>query len=199
MKNKQAELIARLSNRELHKQLFLTQILLLVISTILGFILFDHYSSFTKIFRMEWKIIYIGVSAGLIVVLLDLVMMKLLPEAYHNDGGINERIFTSLSYPMIAVVALLVAISEELLFRGVLQTHVGLIWTSVLFALVHYRYLFHPFLFINIILLSFFIGFIFEMTGNLYVTISMHFTIDFILGLIIKMTKGKNLDRKREE
>ncbi|MGE8077919.1 CPBP family intramembrane glutamic endopeptidase [Peribacillus loiseleuriae] len=199
MKNKQAELIARLSNHELHKQLFLTQILLLVISAILGFILFDHYSSFTKIFRMEWQIIYIGVSAGLIVVLLDLVMMKLLPEAYHNDGGINERIFTSLSYPMIAVVALLVAISEELLFRGVLQTHIGLIWTSVLFALVHYRYLFHPFLFINIILLSFFIGFIFEMTGNLYVTISMHFTIDFILGLIIKMTKGKNLDRKREE
>ncbi|KMY50630.1 CPBP family intramembrane glutamic endopeptidase [Peribacillus loiseleuriae] len=199
MKNKQAELIARLSNHELHKQLFLTQILLLVISAILGIILFDYYSSFMKLFRMEWKIIYIGVSAGLIVVLLDLVMMKRLPEAYHNDGGINERIFTSLSCPMIAVVALLVAISEELLFRGVLQTHIGLIWTSVLFALVHYRYLFHPFLFINIILLSFFIGFIFEMTGNLYVTISMHFTIDFILGLIIKLTKGKNLDRKREE
>ncbi|MFJ7975262.1 lysostaphin resistance A-like protein [Peribacillus sp. NPDC096379] len=199
MKNKQAELIGRLSNQELHKQLFLTQILLLVISAILGFILFDYFSSFTKIFRMEWKIIYIGVSAGITVVLLDLVMMKLLPEAYHNDGGINERIFTSLSYPMIAVVALSVAISEEVLFRGVLQTHIGLIWTSVLFALVHYRYLFHPFLFVNIILLSFFIGFIFEMTGNLYVTISMHFTIDFILGLIIKMTKGKNLDRKREE
>ncbi|MGX2960263.1 CPBP family intramembrane glutamic endopeptidase [Peribacillus sp. JNUCC 23] len=199
MKNKQAELIGRLSNQELHKQLFLTQILLLVISAILGFILFDYFSSFTKIFRMEWKIIYIGVSAGITVVLLDLVMMKLLPEAYHNDGGINERIFTSLSYPMIAVVALSVAISEEVLFRGVLQTHIGLIWTSVLFALVHYRYLFHPFLFANIILLSFFIGFIFEMTGNLYVTISMHFTIDFILGLIIKMTKGKNLDRKREE
>lgn len=199
MKNKQAELIGRLSNQELHKQLFLTQILLLVISAILGFILFDYFSSFTKIFRMEWKIIYIGVSAGLAVVLLDLVMMKLLPEAYFNDGGINERIFTSLSYPMIAVVALSVAISEEVLFRGVLQTHIGLIWTSVLFAFVHYRYLFHPFLFVNIILLSFFIGFIFEMTGNLYVTISMHFTIDFILGIIIKMTNGKNLDRKREE
>ena len=167
MKNKQAELIGRLTNQELQKQVFLTQILLLSISTILGFILFDDLASFTKIFHIEWDIMYIGVSAGLIVVLLDLVMMKLLPEAYHNDGGINERIFTSLSYPMIAVVALLVAISEELLFRGVLQTNIGLIWTSVLFALVHYRYLFHPFLFVNIFILSFFIGFIFEMTGKL--------------------------------
>ncbi len=180
-------------------QLFFTQILLLVISVILGFWLFDDFSSFTKIFHSEWKIIYIGVSAGLIVVLFDLVLMKLLPESYYNDGGINERIFTSLSYPMVAVVASMVAVSEELLFRGVLQTHIGLLWTSVLFALVHYRYLFHPFLFVNIIVVSFFIGFIFEMTGNLYVTISMHFTIDFILGLIIKVKKGKNLDRKRED
>ena len=84
------------------------------------------------------------------------------------------------------LIAALVAISEEILFRGVIQTNTGLIISSIIFAVVHYRYLFNWFLFTNIILLSFLIGYIYLVTNNLVVTIVMHFFIDFILGLIIK-------------
>lgn len=190
MKNKQAEIIKQLTDKELHMNLFFTQIILLMISAGLGIFLFNDISSFFGLFRLkDWDIVTIGGSAAALVILFDILMMKLLPDSYRDDGGVNERIFKSLSIPMIFVVALSVSLSEEILFRGIIQTHAGLFWSSLIFALVHYRYLFNWFLFVNITVLSFFIGLIFEVTDNLLVTIFTHFLIDFILGIIVK-TKG---------
>ena len=84
------------------------------------------------------------------------------------------------------MIAAVVAIGEEILFRGVIQTHFGLIAIELIFALVHYRYLFNWFLFVNIIALSFLIGFIYLQTENILVTIFMHFLIDFLIGCIIR-------------
>lgn len=187
MKNKQGEIIKMLSDKELHLNLLFTQAILLVISLILAVMLFDDAASFFALFQVrDWNILIVGGTAAIVVIGWDLLMMRILPESYQDDGGVNERIFKSLSYPMIFLVALLVAVSEEILFRGVIQTHLGLFWTSLIFALVHYRYLFNCFLFVNITVLSFFIGIIFDVTENLLVTIFAHFLIDFILGIITK-------------
>jgi membrane protease YdiL (CAAX protease family) len=102
---------------------------------------------------------------------------------------LNERIFKNRNILHILIIALFVAFSEELLFRGIIQTKVGLILASIIFAIIHYRYLFNWFLFVNIVVLSFFIGLIFECTDNLAVTISMHFVIDFLLGVYIKFKR----------
>ncbi|MBM7694730.1 membrane protease YdiL (CAAX protease family) [Peribacillus deserti] len=187
MKNKQAEIIKTLSDRELVFHLLLTQFLLVVLSVGLGIVLFDNWSEFESLFTLnDSRIWTIGLPAGLIVVGLDLLLMKLVPESLYDDGGINERIFKSLSVPMLIIIPLLIAVCEELLFRGVIQTHTGLVWASIIFALVHYRYLFKWYLLVNMIVLSFLIGFIFSWTGNLMVSIMVHFIIDFLLGLIIK-------------
>lgn len=209
MKNKQAELIKQLTDKQLLYNLFLTQIILLTIAFFLGIILFKDVSTFFNLFNFkDMNILLIGVSAGLLVVLFDVFLMKVTPISYQDDGGVNERIFSKLPYFMIFIVALLVAISEELLFRGVLQSHLGLVWTSIIFAAIHYRYLFNWFLFVNVLVLSFFIGFLFEWTQNILVTMTAHFLIDFILGLLIRrkylkqmvLEKGGDLDEscKRE-
>lgn len=188
MKKKYEEIIKELSDRELMFHLYVTQIVLLVISLVLGWILFDSFSSFAELFKWEDRHIWtIGGVAGLVVVLFDLLLMRILPPSYYDDGGLNERLFHNKSVLQIAIIAAMVSISEEVLFRGVIQTHFGLVVTSILFALIHYRYLFNWFLFLNITLLSFLIGFIYDVTGNLLVTIFMHFLIDFMLGTIIKL------------
>ncbi|MFE0505726.1 CPBP family intramembrane glutamic endopeptidase [Peribacillus butanolivorans] len=198
MKNKQAELIKQLTDKQLLYNLFLTQIILLTLAFFLGIILFNDRSTFFDLFIFnDLNILLFGIPAGIIVVLFDLFMMRVTPSSYQDDGGINERIFSSLSYSMIFVVALVVAISEELLFRGVLQTHLGLLWTSIIFAAVHYRYLFNWFLFLNVLVLSFFIGFLFEWTNNLLVTITAHFLIDFILGVLIRRKQAKRVEQER--
>jgi len=187
MKDRYKETVAGLTEKELLFHLIATQILLLTISAILGMILFDSFNEFEGLFIWrDWNILLVGLTGGAAVVVMDFIFMKYLPKSYYDDGGLNERIFRNRSVVQIMLIAALVAISEEILFRGVIQTNTGLIISSIIFAVVHYRYLFNWFLFTNIILLSFLIGYIYLVTNNLVVTIVMHFFIDFILGLIIK-------------
>jgi uncharacterized protein len=189
MKKKYFELINGLTDKDLLFHLYMTQIILCVISLILGFIFFDHFSYLRSISLKDFQIISIGLPAGIIVVTADIILMKWLPSSFYDDGGLNERIFKNRNILHIFIIALFVAFSEELLFRGIIQTKVGLIIASVIFAIIHYRYLFNWFLFVNIVLLSFFIGLIFEWTDNLAVTIGMHFVIDFLLGIYIKFKR----------
>ncbi|KON87197.1 membrane protein [Sporosarcina globispora] len=200
MKKRYADIIKELTDKELLFHLYLTQVLLLSISLILSFILFNSFEEFQDLFVFPDKnILVFGVAAGAAVVLIDLVLMKNLPHEMYDDGGLNEKIFQTRNFLHIAFIAAVVAFSEELLFRGVIQTHFGLVFSSIIFALVHYRYLFNWFLFVNIITLSFFIGYIYHITNNLLVTIVMHFLIDFLLGVLIRKRYLKRTKRKVEE
>ncbi|MFE8702639.1 CPBP family intramembrane glutamic endopeptidase [Cytobacillus sp. FJAT-54145] len=197
MKNKYSDLINDLSDRELIFHLMATQILLVVISFILGIFLFESFTEFDSLFVWtDPTILYVGGLAGLLVVLLDIGLMRILPKSYYDDGGLNKKLFANKSILQIALISIMVATTEEILFRGVLQTHFGLFVSSIIFALIHYRYLFNWFLFTNIIVLSFFIGYIYLLTGNLLVTIFMHFVIDFLLGIVIKFSNKKKLDEQ---
>lgn len=187
-KDQYRELINGLSDKELSFHLLLTQFLLLAVSFILGVFLFDGFTDFLDLFNWNDPLIWqVGTLAGISVVILDLTLMKFLPPSAYDDGGLNERIFRNKNIFQIFIITAFVAVSEEILFRGIIQTHTGLIISSVVFALVHYRYLFNWFLFLNIIFLSFVIGYIYMKTGNLAVTIIMHFIIDFLLGLTISI------------
>ncbi|MCM3724437.1 CPBP family intramembrane metalloprotease [Neobacillus cucumis] len=198
MKRKYSQIITDLTDKELLYHLYLTQIILLSISLILGAILYDHFSYIQNINLTDYHILTIGIPAGVLIVLADVLLMKLLPASFYDDGGLNERIFKNRHVFHTFVIALFVAFSEELLFRGIIQTKVGLVLASVIFAIIHYRYLFNWYLFFNIILLSFLIGFIYKWTGNLAVTIMMHFVIDFLLGVYIKFRLTSD-DMNREE
>lgn len=198
MKRKYNQIITDLTDKELLYHLYLTQVILLVISIILGAILFDHFSYLQNIDSSDEQILTIGIPAGVIIVIADILLMKWLPASYYDDGGLNERIFKNRHVVHTFVIAFFVAFSEELLFRGIIQAKVGLIMASIIFAIIHYRYLFNWYLFLNIILLSFLIGFIYEWTGNLAVTIMMHFVIDFLLGVYIKFRKTTD-EQNREE
>jgi hypothetical protein len=200
MKSKYEELIDELSDKELLKHLYMTQVILGVLSIIIGSLLFDSLTSFLE--HLDWNdplIWWVGAPAGLLIVCIDALFMKFLPSSYYDDGGLNEKLFSKRKGWEILFIAAIVSTCEEILFRGVIQTHFGLIVSSLIFAVIHYRYLFNWFLFLNIILLSFLIGVIYEWTGNLLVTIVMHFVIDALLGFIIKRKERIREERERNE
>mgnify|MGYP001207957566 CR=1 FL=1 len=185
---KQNEMIKLLSDKELKLQLFISQLLLIILSVILSLFFFDSFSDWKTYFIWNPSdIITYGFLVGIIIVFIDIILMKFVPSKYYDDGGINKRIFRNTSIPYIFVITLFIAVAEELLFRGVLQTTFGYIIASLIFALVHFRYLNKLFLFSSILLISFLLGFIFEITNNLSVTIVTHFTVDFLLGVIISL------------
>ncbi len=189
----QSEIIKRMTDKELRKQLIFSQLVLLIISLLLSFILFDTMAKWLILFRFNLhEIAYYGVLPGLIIVAIDIILIYLFPKKYYDDGGINDRIFKNRSIIEIFTISLMVAVSEELLFRGVIQTTFGYVIASTIFALVHIRYLKKPVLLLSVLIVSFYIGYIFVLTENLFVTITAHFFVDFLLGLVIRF-KGEVL------
>jgi uncharacterized protein len=126
MKRKYNELISSLTDKELMFQLYLTQMILLIVSFILGILFYDHFSYLKHLNWIDFHIISIGIPSGIAVVIVDIILMKWLPSSYYDDGGLNERIFRNKNILHILLIAALVAFSEELLFRGIIQTKVGL-------------------------------------------------------------------------
>ncbi|WP_064091061.1 CPBP family intramembrane glutamic endopeptidase [Rossellomorea aquimaris] len=188
---KQGDIIKQLTKKELTFHLYFTQILLLTISFVLGIFLYDEWTEFWGQFYFSQEILTIGMTSGLLVVLLDIFLMRILPVKYYDDGGVNEQIFTNRNTLEIALLALIISVSEEILFRGVIQFHFGIILSSLIFAIIHIRYWAHWFLMINVIILSFWIGCVYEYTNNIVVTIVMHFVIDFLLGLYMRSKAGQ--------
>ncbi|HWO75833.1 MAG TPA: CPBP family intramembrane glutamic endopeptidase [Bacillus sp. (in: firmicutes)] len=189
---KQSEIIKSLTDRQLLLNLYVTQIILLIITMILSFIFYGNLS--TPFSFIQWNDGYayvIGFTAGVLVVGIDVLLTKLLPPEFYDDGGINERIFLKRHPLHILFLAIIIGISEELLFRGILQNTVGWFWASVIFALIHFRYLSHWYLSLNITVLSFFIGYVYILSENLIAPIILHITVDFLLGLFLKIQKKR--------
>lgn len=193
---RQAELIKQMTDKEIVLNVYISQGMMLLIALILGWIWFDSWSSFFQLFQWDFReIILIGGGVAVIVILVDLLLYKCLPKAMTDDGGINERVFSNRHIVHIFFIAALVACTEEILFRGVLQTNIGLIPASLIFAFIHFRYLNKIVLFTLAIVLSFLLGLLFQWTGNLLVPIFAHFLIDFVLGTMI-MLKSKKKEGK---
>src|SRR5699024_3353469 len=190
---KQADIVKQLSSAELKKSVLYTQLILFGLSLILSLFLFNTFTDWFNLFKLNMsEIFYYGVIPAIIVVLINIILDGFIPKHYLDDRGINEKLFSGQSIFSIFIIAATVAIAEELLFRGVIQSTYGYIFASLLFALIHIRYLKKPVLLVAVVGMSFYIGYLYEITHNLNVTITAHFLIDFILGLLIKYkTRGE--------
>ncbi|MFB9972957.1 CPBP family intramembrane metalloprotease [Allobacillus sp. SKP2-8] len=182
-RKKQAELIQELTDQELVWNVVASQLIFLFLAAIASFFLFSWNELF-GLFDFQWMEIFLyGLIPGTVVVIIDLLLIRFVPKKHWDDGGVNEKIFRSLNAGQILLLATVIGISEEFLFRGVIHTELGYIVASSIFALVHVRYLRKPVLLVSVILLSFLIGYMYEITGNLLVPIVAHIWIDFLLGI----------------
>lgn len=103
----------------------------------------------------------------------------------------------------LAIVAVLPAIGEELLFRGVLQkliqrmtrnSHWGIWITAILFSALHLQF----FGFLPRMLLGALFGYLLEWTGTLWLPIIAHF-INNAAGVIIFFVTGEGLEPDKAE
>lgn len=180
--------IGTLDNKVIIYNLYLTQALTLLLAFLLYFI-FDQYSPNEVIgllipdnlFRSS---IY-GFIVAAIIIVLNILLDKKLPEEVLDDGGINEKIFSNISIVNIAVIAIVVAFSEELLFRGILQSTLGIFFSSLLFALIHFRYLKKVVLITFTFLTSIALGLL-VYYSDWFAAFLAHFLIDLVLGILIK-------------
>ncbi|MBB5172930.1 CPBP family intramembrane glutamic endopeptidase [Texcoconibacillus texcoconensis] len=190
---KQADLVRHLSDKELLLNIYFTQFLIVIVATIASFLFTGHMFGFIEMpsWSFDMTVVF-GFFFGIVVVVIELILVRFLPRSWFDDGGVNVRVFQNRSVTQIFLLSLVVAFCEELLFRGVLQEQFGLVVASLIFAVIHVRYLAKPFLFIFTIVLSFSLGLFYIVTDSLFAVIAAHFTIDFLLGLAIRFGVLKN-------
>lgn len=177
-----------LTDRLLLINLYLTQGLTLFIGLILIFFQKRSPISVMELPKSD-EFLYYGIGLALIMFLVDLIISRFIGEESLDDGGINVLLFRKRPVWHIVIISLVVAICEEILFRGAIQYGIGPYWTSILFALIHVRYLNHFIPTGWVFLSSYGLGFIYIATGTLWAPILCHFLIDCISGLVIKFRR----------
>ncbi|MBC6975585.1 CPBP family intramembrane metalloprotease [Bacillus sp. Xin] len=185
--NIQRRSIEDIGPKEIRLNLYITQLIIIGVGCVLAYILFPNRSEFYDLWKWEpISILVIGSVVAGIVVLFDYIAMQVLPESWFDDGGINDRMFQGTSVIQLFGITFVIGFAEEFLFRGVLQTHFGLVVASLIFAVLHIRYVRKPFLFCFVCMISFLFGYVFQWTENLFITIFAHFLVDFIMGLQLR-------------
>lgn len=71
----------------------------------------------------------------------EAVQRWLTPDVAARVASATSELYRGVSTPVgVVTIALVPAICEETLFRGALQPRLGLIWTAIVFALLHTQY-----------------------------------------------------------
>jgi hypothetical protein len=180
--------VDEIDDRMLLINLYATQALTFIIGII--WLLFQH-QNFIELLGIPTMpdALWWGLGLAAAVVAVDLLISRWVPEDAADDGGVNERIFKHRAIWHIAVISLVVAICEELLFRGAIQHAIGPYWTSIVFAAIHVRYLRHWIPTGLVFSISYGLGWIYEQSGTIWAPIIAHFAIDFVMGLIIRFRR----------
>jgi membrane protease YdiL (CAAX protease family) len=130
-------------------------------------------------------------AVGLAVVAGEWGLERLLPEGWLDDDGINRRVLQAFTTRHLFFAMFVVAAVEETLFRGLLQPHLGLGLSSLLFGLAHVRYWRKPLMLLVAVLLGFCFGELLNVSGGLWAPIAAHYVVDVGLGLLVKRESAK--------
>lgn len=175
----------QLTDRLLLLNLYITQGLTLIIGLI--WILFQKRNPVHLLnFPENLHFVFWGLGLAAIMLLVDFLLTYIVPEESMDDGGINELLFANRPFWHILLIAAIVSVCEELLFRGAIQYALGPYWTSILFAVIHVRYLRHWIPTGWVFLSSYGLGYIYIHSGSLWAPIICHFVIDLFSGLMIR-------------
>jgi len=181
-----------LSDRQIVRSFYSSQAFLLLVSALLFWLFHVSFHPLPPIVMFDMKeMILWGVIVGALVAGAEYVLSLILPPDWMDDGGVNQRLFAAMSIKQIVMSMLLVAVIEEWLFRGLIQTYLGWIVASVIFGVVHIRYLRKPVMLIIVLLLGVLLGYIFKTTGSLWPPMICHYVIDVLLGVMLKMSMVK--------
>jgi len=134
----------------------------------------------------DWHFAFWGAGLAAAVLAVDLAISRWMPDEASDDGGVNERIFRTRSVWHIVLISMIVAVCEELLFRGAVQQSFGPYWTSILFASIHVRYLRHWIPTGLVFSISYGLGWTLIWSGTIWAPIAAHFLVDMTMGLIIR-------------
>jgi membrane protease YdiL (CAAX protease family) len=130
-----------------------------------------------------WLLVTVlGILSGLAV---DVLWERLMPDSLSEVERLTDALFGPYLEAGIlgaVTIGLSAGIGEEIIFRGAAQKRLGLIFTSLLFAVLHVQYTVSPAL-IQIFVLGMLLGLI-RRRANTTTAIAAHASYNFLLVVI---------------
>jgi len=150
------------------------------------------------------------IAWGLLPLIAGYFVLQALPvpALQRIDRVVRELVLQHMGHLKIwqlAIIAALAGIGEELFFRGLIQlglseglginVWVAILIASLIFGICHAVTLTY---FLLAFLVSIYLGFIFEYTGNLFVVIAIHALYDFVVFLYVRFTPHRQSENLLE-
>lgn len=109
-----------------------------------------------------------------------------------------EPIALALGWRSALLLSVLAGVGEELFFRGILQQEVGLILSSLLFAVLHFGTALRKFLTVATVYfaVSLYLGLLYSFTGSVWSPMIAHILYDFIALLYIRWAVNEQSDTR---
>jgi uncharacterized protein len=121
-----------------------------------------------------------GAAAGIILVIASRIALKLWPVFRDVTETLRETI-GPLTWSEAFLIAILSAIGEEFLFRGLIQHYAGIVVTSILFGLLHTgreKRFFAWTLFAALV--GYVFGVLYVKTQDILCPVTAHFVVNFL-------------------
>ena len=140
----------------------------------------------------------LGTASGIALSLSGLMIFWLAKyKVFKWLGGIRELLtkelgplFSTVTLGDVILIAVASGFCEEIFFRGVLQQQFGIVSASIMFGFLHSPSLRFPQYGIWAFVAGLFLGWIYQITGNLWTPIIAHI-VNNILGLLLLRYIGR--------
>lgn len=116
---------------------------------------------------------------------LQFIFLKYVERDLLTDE-LNLVLISKFSLAELFVIFFTGALVEEILFRGIIQTHLGIWLASFLFTIIHFRYLQKIVLIMEVYLMGLILGAMYLLTQTIWVPIFCHLTVNIITAFMIK-------------
>lgn len=175
-----------ISKKVLLLNIILSQGIITAIGILLIFTVFDDIA-LVELFTVKWDIFdtivfFIGSS---VLILLQLLFHKFLTHEKLFDE-INIILLERFSLSELFLIFLGGSIAEEFLFRGIIQSELGILAASIIFTATHIRYYKKFYILVEVFLMGVLLGLIYTLTSELWVPILCHLTVNFATAFMLK-------------
>lgn len=132
--------------------------------------------------RLLWVSVVLGST---LLIAVQYIFMRFVARDRLLDE-INILLMEKFTLPELIPIFLLGAAAEEFLFRVIIQPHLGIILTSILFTLIHFRYLKKIYILAEVFLLGVILGLVYAVVPTIWAPLLCHFAVNYIMAVLIK-------------
>jgi len=173
-----------LTRSQFLKTLYLTELALVVLSFVITGLTDQRLFPFGFTFAAESLLLGLGsaVPIALLVLLASVGPVSQLGWIKRAMAGIKDRLKQVLGSTMLSLTAVDIVLlsaaagfAEELFFRGLLQSYIGVIGSAFVFGLLHAL---TPAYFVMATAIGLYFGYLYEVSGNLLIPMVGHAVYD---------------------